>query len=89
MYPVAIGVTIMPLQAALALTRRMLKFRTGTLTSQMGCNRFWRRYVILSMISDFKNLTCNKVEVAKFLCSPSPDILRKQNHLKQALHLKD
>ena len=38
--PVAIGVTIMPLQAALALTRRMLKFRTGTFTSQMGCNRF-------------------------------------------------
>ena len=30
-YPVAIGVTIVPLQAALALTRRMLKFRTGTL----------------------------------------------------------
>ena len=30
-YPVAIGVTIVPLQAALALTRRMLKFCTGTL----------------------------------------------------------
>lgn len=28
-YPVAIGVTIMPLKAALALTRRMLKFRTA------------------------------------------------------------
>ena len=55
------------------------------LTSQMGCNRFWRRYVILSMISDFKNITSWN---SKILWTSSPDILCKQNHSKTITTLR-
>ena len=55
------------------------------LTSQMGCNRFWRRYVILSMISDFKNITSWN---SKIFWTSSPDILCKQNHSKTITTLR-
>ena len=61
-YPVAIGVTIVPLQAALALTRRMLKFCTGTLPHKWavivseGDMSFWA-WSVISKIS--------QVEIAK------------------------
>ena len=82
-YPVAIGVTIVPLQAALALTRRMLKFCTGTLPHKWavivseGDMSFW----VWSVISKI-----SQVEIAK---SSEPQVrifYVNKTTQKQSLH---
>mgnify|MGYP007022692653 CR=1 FL=1 len=89
-YPVAIGVTIVPLQAALALTRRMLKFRTGTLPHKWAVIVFegdmssWAWSVILK-ISQVEIAKSSEPQVQIFYANK---ITRNNHYIKMDLGIK-
>ena len=89
-YPVAIGVTIVPLQAALALTRRMLKFCTGTLPHKWavivseGDMSFWA-WSVISKISQVEIAKSSETQVRIFYVNKT---IQNNHYIKMDLGIK-